>query len=423
MTARKGVNMPQSSLRVGRTAEDPRGQVLVIVAAGLLLMVAAVGIVIDGGYAWGQQRDNQNAADSASEAGAIVLAERLSGVPRTDGDVLAAVQASVAANGVDLVGAWYANCDGDLVDTAGSVVNDPADAADVGGGVIPPSYCRGASGPPQPDVRLGVRAQTSKEFDTFLVQVIGFNTLTTVADATALSGYIDGVCAATSDCWVLPVTVPLNIVTCNDTGDVAPANPVTEWLDPDGDGALDWSLHMSIPLCKNNPGNVGWLDWTPPFGGTSELETAIGPPGTNEQMTVPGWFYVTATGNVNSSGIEDALSWYAQNDVPALIPMFDATCNTEPLPPSPGVSDIERCPPGNVGGMGTNQWYHLDRFVAFLLDGVYVSGNNAAECDTGNGATSCLTGYFTRFVGPGATVGAGNGQPGANSAVGIQLIK
>ncbi|HJT64740.1 MAG TPA: pilus assembly protein TadG-related protein [Candidatus Limnocylindria bacterium] len=404
--------------------DEPRGQILVIVAAGLIIMVAMVGLVVDGGYAWGQQRDNQNAADAASEAGAVVLAERLSGVARTDADVLAAVDSSVAANGVEVVGAWYANCNGDPVNAAGVPVPRAA-AAQVGGGVIPASWCPNASAVLQPDVRMGVQVETRKEFETFLVKVIGFDTLSTVSDATAVSGYIESVCPATGDCLVLPVTIPLNIVTCDGSGDVVPSDPVREWLDPDGDGVLDWSLHLTVPLCKGNPGNVGWLDWTPTAGGTSELETAIGPPTTQHEMSVPGWFYVTATGNVNSSDIEDALNYYAQNQMPALIPMFDATCNTEPDPPSPGLSDIERCPPANVGGTGSNQWYHLDRFVSFQLDapkGAYIAGSNP-ECDTGNGATSCLKGTFVKYVGPGATVGAGNGQVGANAAVGIQLIK
>ncbi len=205
----------------------------------------------------------------------------------------------------------------------------------MGGGLIPLSFCPNA-GTLQADVRLGVQVETRKDFETFLVGVIGFDTLSTVADATAVSGYIDGVCPATGDCYVLPVTIPLSITTCDGSGESMLSNPVREWLDPDGDGVLDWSLHMTIPLCKNNPGNVGWLDWTPTAGGTSELVTAIGPPATNNEMSVPGWFYVTSTGNVNSSGVEDALNYYAQNQIPALIPMFDATCNTEPDPPSPG---------------------------------------------------------------------------------------
>jgi Flp pilus assembly protein TadG len=411
---------------LGRAPSDsePHGQILVIVAAGLIVMVAMVGIVVDAGYAWGQQRDNQNSADAASEAGAVVLAKRLTGISQSDADVLAAVNASTASNGVTLVGAWYANCNGDLVDSAGAPVASEADAAAVGGGAIPPALCPAANHQLQADVRLGVRAETRKDFETFLVSVIGFPTLSTFADATAVSGYIEEVCPADGDCLVLPVTIPLGITTCDANGDATLANPVTEWLDPDRDGVLDWSLELVIPLCKNNPGNVGWLDWTPTAGGTSELVTAIGPPTTQDEMSVPGWFYVTATGNINSAAVENAIEYYMDNNMPVLIPMFDSTCDTEPDPPSPGVSDVERCPPANVGGNGSNQWYHLDRFVSIRFTGVYISGSNQAECEqNGNGATSCLTGQFVKYVGPGATVGAGNGQVAANAAVGIQLIK
>ncbi|HEX7069347.1 MAG TPA: pilus assembly protein TadG-related protein, partial [Rhodothermales bacterium] len=62
-----------------RASEDERGQILVIVAAGMVILVALVGLVIDGGFAWGRQRDTQNAADAAALAGATVMAERLAG--------------------------------------------------------------------------------------------------------------------------------------------------------------------------------------------------------------------------------------------------------------------------------------------------------------------------------------------------------
>jgi hypothetical protein len=386
---------------------EPRGQVLVIVAAGLITMIAMTGLVVDGGYAWGQQRDNQNAADAASEAGAVVLAEALMGLVRTDADVLAAVNASVTANGVSKLGAWYTDIEGDPINSAGNQVGSWSAAADVGGGLlIPPNAA-------------GVRANTAKTFDTFLVGVIGFDTLTANADATAVAGYLAGICAAGADCAALPVTIPLNQLTCDNTGKAVPSNPAQEWP--------YFNVSITIPLCQNNPGNVGWLDWTPPWGGLSEMVTAVGPPTTNPAMSVPSWAFMTSTGNVNPPGLEDALNYYAQNQIPILIPMFDSTCNTEPDPPSPGTSDVERCPLANVGGTGQQQWYHVNRFVAFLFDdpGVFLSGSNAAECEqNGNGATSCLKGQFVRFVTTG-TVGPGVGAGGAgpNSAVGVQLIK
>jgi Putative Flp pilus-assembly TadE/G-like len=388
-----------------RSADDPRGQILAIVALGFLVMVSAMGLVVDGGMAWGQQRDNQNAADAVSEAGALVLAERLGGGIRTDGDVLNAVNGSVTANGVVKVGAWYTDILGTLVDGAGGTVGSTAAAAAVGGGSIPPNA-------------FGVQANTSKTFDTFLMQVIGRPTLTTMADATAVAGYIEGVCPSAAGCNVLPVTIPLNVVTCDGSGDIAVQDPPSVWGTP-----TYFNIPYTIPLCKNGPGNVGFLDWHYPSGGTSEIVEAIGPPGTLDyQFAVPGWFSVASTGNINSSEVEDAINAYARivPAEPVLIPMFDATCNTPPT--GPGVLD---CPPPNVGGSGTNQWYHLDRFVAFQLDhpkGAFMSGANP-QCDTGNGATACLKGMFVRFIGPGATVGPAPGTAGDFSAIGIQLIK
>ena len=85
-----------------RRDTDERGQILVIVALGLVVMVAMVGIVIDGGYAWGKQRETQNGSDAASEAGALLLAQNLAGtVPaKTDADVRAAVNSVAVANDI-----------------------------------------------------------------------------------------------------------------------------------------------------------------------------------------------------------------------------------------------------------------------------------------------------------------------------------
>jgi hypothetical protein len=376
---------------------DPRGQILVIVAAGFLVIVAFTGLVIDGGMAWGQQRDNQNGADAASEAGAVVLAERLSGQPRADADVLAAVDASIASNDVVKIEALY-------TDILGTVITGASGPAEVGDGTIP----AGAA---------GVEAITSKTFDTFLMSVIGRPTLTTVSDATAVAGYIEGVCPATEDCTILPVTIPLNVVTCAGNGEITPVQPPSIWGSP-----TYFNIPFTIPLCRNDPGNVGWLDWHPPAGGTSELIDAIGPPGTLDyQITVPDWYSISETGDVNAPGVEDALNYYAINQIPVLIPMFDSTCNTQPTGPG-----LNGCPPPNVGGNGSNQWYHLDRFVAFLFEdpkGAFLTGNNSADCDTGNGATSCLKGMFVHFLGPNATVGPAPGTAGEFSAVGVQLIK
>lgn len=68
-----------------------RGQILVLFVLGLVAIVAGVGLVIDGGFAFAQRRSEQNAADLAAYAGANAL---LSGK-----DANAAALASAAKNG------------------------------------------------------------------------------------------------------------------------------------------------------------------------------------------------------------------------------------------------------------------------------------------------------------------------------------
>jgi Flp pilus assembly protein TadG len=60
--------VPRSTSR-----RSPRGQVLVIFALALVAIVAGVGLVIDGGFAFAQRRSEQNAADLAALAGANAL--------------------------------------------------------------------------------------------------------------------------------------------------------------------------------------------------------------------------------------------------------------------------------------------------------------------------------------------------------------
>src|SRR4030095_11630126 len=106
-------------------------------------------------------------------------------------------------------------------------------------------------------------------------------------------------------------------VTCDGTGEAEPTD-------------IDWPMNTEVvvPLCKNNPRNVGWLDWTPKAGGTSELEDSSLPPDT-PPIDLPSWQWVTATGDVNSKMIEDAINEYKGQVV--LFPMFDLTCAEDPI--------------------------------------------------------------------------------------------
>jgi len=411
-----------------RKAES--GQVLVIVAVGLVVLIAMVGLVVDGGYAWAKQRDTQNAADASAEAGAVVMAERLAGINRTDAEVWTAVQDTGDANGLPPAGAPAVDPTRDCHNGQAPDGDKPgicAYYADISGDLVldgnGDTVAVGSLGePPPPAGAAGVRAFGRQRFNTFLMRVIGFETLSTTAPATAVAGYVTELCPASLGCAVIPVTFPVTTVTCDGTGSAVLGSSNYQKNTPDP---------YVIPLCKNNPGNVGWIDWDPPAGGTAELEQSILHPD-NPDIPVPSWQYVTSTGNVNALMIENALNTYAGQTV--LIPQFDATCNTKPVgaesDPNYG------CPQGNLGGNGQNQWYHLPQFAAFQFcggtpnvcagtpytQGAYVNGNNSAICDTGNGATSCLVGRFIDFL-VNTTV---TGNVGANSntgLLGVQLIK
>ena len=76
--------------RSSRSSRE-RGQILVIFVLALVAIIAGVGLVIDGGFAFAQRRAEQNAADLGAFAGANAL---LNGANPT-----AAARAAAAANG------------------------------------------------------------------------------------------------------------------------------------------------------------------------------------------------------------------------------------------------------------------------------------------------------------------------------------
>ena len=403
--------MKSFGIRASHARRVADGQILVLAALLMFVIIAVVALVIDGGYAWGQQRATQNGTDASAEAGAAALMQHMiSPASVSDSSVANAVQQTAAKNNVTVDAAFYTDIGGALLRPDGTTTTDPAQAAEVGGGSIPPcaTNCAG------PDAS-GVQASGSRGFSTFFARVIGVSSLTAGAHATAISGYVANPCEDLSGCPLVPVTVPVTVVTCDNQNRPVPM------LDANGQPIpYVKNVHYTLPLCHTDPGNVGWLDWTPTAGGTSELAAAIENP-EPRYIVMPEWYYVTETGNVNSRMVEDALNLYAGKVI--FIPMFDSTCNVDP--PGPGV---DACPPPDVGGQGQNQWYHLPQFGAFLLDspkGAYIQGNNSADCvdATGSAATSCLKGMFVDFqVGTG-TVGATPPTGSPSDFYGVQLIR
>jgi hypothetical protein len=348
------------SSHLGRRAE--RGQTLVIVALGMVALVAMVGVVVDIGIQWGTNRDTQNGSDASAHAGAVVIMRHLANPSAgyDDADVMQAVTNMAVETGITIESAQYTDWEGNTI------------GVEVGsGGSIP----TGAQ---------GVEVFASRTHQTFLARVVGVTELSATTDAVAVTGPVDEPCPEGASCPLLPVTVPNTQVTCDGQNKAI----VTE--DP-------WDTNtesdLIVPLCGNFPGGVGWIDWTPPHGGNSELADEICNPDTS--IALPDWFYVTQTGNTNSNPVQTCFEqWIGQ---PILIPLFDDICRIDPGDTN-GVDNP--CPPDEEPS-GQQSWYHFPTYASFYLTGVYIQGNHGAVCDTGNGATSCITGRFVDTSGTG----------------------
>ena len=84
-----------------RASKPVRGQVIVLFALVLTVVVFAAGLVIDGGLGLAQRRATQNASDFGALAGARIIAEFVSGdtVNGTDANVQSAISLAVTKNG------------------------------------------------------------------------------------------------------------------------------------------------------------------------------------------------------------------------------------------------------------------------------------------------------------------------------------
>ena len=375
-----------------------RGQVLVIVAMGMVVIVAMVGLVIDGGYAWTRQRDTQNGADAVAKAGTIVVQHYLAGdsPAPNDFDVACAAEAAAASNGAVIEAAEYTDFQGDPLIPAAAVGTC---TLDLGVGI--------------PAGAQGVRARTSETFETFLMPVLGVPQLTTIANAIAVVGALDSIAGG-----ALPVTFPETSSICDRV------NPVDFTIRADdGDGTWEpyeiideadaTTANLAIvPLCDIAPGSVGWLDWE--CG--QNLQQSVANP-CEVFIPIPAWVH-TQTGNVNS--LEDELNKFAgtdpgtpePEDSVVAIPVHNFTCRHDIPDPNPASACTG--PPAfpQWSGNGGNLYYHVPYWIGFKLDGAFTGGNDP-ECGELPGSpllenpdppgkVGCLKGWFVaQFNAPG----------------------
>jgi hypothetical protein len=301
-----------------------RGQVLALFALAATALVLGAAVVVDGGYAFAQRRETQNAADFAAMAGTRIVGIKLTNNPPgagTAANVEQAIRETLAANGAELADAHY-------VDEEGHAL----------GGVV------GATSIPNRAFGVAVNARTN--WQPFLLGVIGVTDWASSAGATAITPgrSIGG--------GVLPVGIR------DSTYDGHARCQITEVNDCIGDltsGEL------------NIPGGFGWLkfgiqgqggkcDWTSSLGMISDggcqssktfLDSQIGPPsdshGCCTAVDLPG--SEDKIGSLTGNEWGD-LSFYIDNQIPVWVPIWDY-----------------------AGGTGANGWYDIVGFGAIVFTG------------------------------------------------------
>jgi Putative Flp pilus-assembly TadE/G-like len=414
--------------RRARSLHRQRGQVLVIVAVAFIPIIAMVALIVDGGYAWAQQRIDQNGSDAASEAGATVLSRRVAGQAPPgagwDSEVASHVAALAADNGITVPDAYYTDVCGTPLTIGGvAALSNLSNAARVGSG-FPVDGALTAPDCTLPQPRpagsaagavAGVYAFGQHTFQTFFAPIVGIYSFTARTEAKAVTGPLQAGCAADEGvyCTILPIAVWYQHNHCDDQGKFV--DDGSPWQIDDGTAASE----SIIPLCKGsgNPGdgsgsgNVGWIDWgnNVNSGISGVCDSIVNPD--NPGVTLPVWLAAGQTGD-SGTCFPDVDAYH---DDTVLIPIYDYACGNQNGQPTPatGVSPYN-CT--DLVANGSQAWYHTTMFAAFKVDTTYTT---EAQCGSGNGSTSCLTGWFEGYV-TGGNVGSGSG--GSGAVIGVQLI-
>ena len=259
---------------------DERGQILLIVAAGLLLFVSLVGLVVDTGVGFRERRDLQNSSDLAAMAGTKVIADHYLDGGRTGAEVYAAVQASLTANGcVPADGcdwtAQYVRPDPSVVGS--EILMDPV----INGGAIQANA-------------QGVKVDTESTPATFFMRVIGIDEIAVATQATAMTSSLLN---------EAPYGVLLPIAA----------------FDSDYQPDVEYELTAG----EEGPGNFGWLTW----GGSPDEPTLANSICTPDNPAIPRFpvWIEGSPGMTNGRAVRDCMTNWLGSTV--LIPIWAQTNN------------------------------------------------------------------------------------------------
>ena len=314
--------------RTHRTGE-PRGQMAVLFALVITLIIFAVGLVIDGGTGLAQRRASQNASDFAALAGARIVAERIGGdtVNGRDINVRDAIANAVQQNGGTPV-TFGAPNGPRYVDNAGALLGYVGDAVDI------------------PTNAVGVRVSSSRSWRPFFLSIFGVSQWSAGADATAKGGFST---AAPPPGTLFPAGISKAFYEtypfCSGPISTNPTDPC-------------YPQHLT-PGNLNVPGGFGWLKFgcngyglgqDATVAGECEnnrpfLQTEIGPPANSFGCcTKVGLGGPDLIGSVPGNKASADCDYYIDNEITVTVPIWDT-----------------------AGGQGESGYYHIIGFAGFQI--------------------------------------------------------
>ncbi len=306
-----------------------RGQALALFAGGLVALLVAAGFVLDGGIAFVNRRDAQNAADLGALAGTHVIAEHhISG--RTSGsgsDVHAAIDAAVRDNGCTPSGETPCTWTADYVRPASGYDTARIAAVTVDGAI--------------PADAQGVAVAVASRPGVFFLRVIGQDDWDVGAEATAISARID----SPGQGIMLPIAFdpgPGRDLAGIDLEDFPEPPPVFQFSEG-----------------KDAPGNFSWLSWNDDNDAVTLVNSICEPdnPAIAFPTYVPG-----APGKMNKKQGRDCLDDYIGETV--FVPFWG--------------EGGERCGDGAVSDNGSKTDFCIIGVAAFELLGRDFGGENQA---------------------------------------------
>lgn len=266
-----------------RPTKGERGQILILFAGGLTLLVLLMGLVVDVGNAFVNRRDAQNDADFAAMAGGKIIKEFwVSNPALRSPDVYAAIDARMIAN--------------DCVTGVGTPCSWSAEYIDET--KAPSSPVSSTASSPIPPDTIGVVVHVSRQPSTYFLGIIGQSSWQVPADATAIT-------------YTPPEAVPATLLPIA-------TNPPT----PFASGA-SYVLTDNAPY---GPGAFGWLSWYGPVDSVTLAASLCNPD--NPEIVFPE-LIPGAPGAHNSSDVRFCLDHWIEHGTEVLIPVFDycSPCN------------------------------------------------------------------------------------------------